>query len=81
MSSPFTFSIQTENIDLLNYNSQSLPSLIIALIGNLLVLLFGFTSQGLQDGLSVRTLTVKLSSLGLNPDPAINCHPSVLQAG
>ena len=23
----------------------------------------------------------KLSSLGLNPDPAINCHPGVSQAG
>ena len=34
-----------------------------------------------QDGLEVRTLTSKLSSLGLNPDPAINYHPGVSQAG
>ena len=34
-----------------------------------------------QDGLEVRTLASKLSSLGLNPDPAMNCHPDVSQAG
>ena len=28
----------------------------------------------------VRTLASKLSSLGLNPDPAINWHPGVSQA-
>ena len=47
---------------------------------------FGVTSlvyqlEGWQDGLEVCTLISKLSSLGLNPDPAINCHPGVPQAG
>jgi len=31
--------------------------------------------------LVVRTLASQLSSLGLNPDRAINCHPGVSQAG
>ena len=35
----------------------------------------------LQDGGGVCTLPSKLSSLGLNPDPGINCHPGVSQAG
>ena len=30
--------------------------------------------MGWQDGLEVFTLTYKLSSLGWNPEPAINCH-------
>ena len=30
---------------------------------------------GWQDGFEVRTVASKLSTLGLNPDPAINCHP------
>jgi len=38
-------------------------------------------AQGSQDGLAVCTLTYKLSSLGLNRDPAINHHPGVSQAG
>ena len=38
-------------------------------------------AQGWQDGLTVCTLASKLSHLGLNPDPAINCHPSISQAG
>ena len=33
-----------------------------------------------QDSLEVRTLPAELSSLGLNPVRAINCHPGVLQA-
>ena len=37
--------------------------------------------KGWQDGLEVRTLTSKLSSLGFNHDRAINCHPGVLQVG
>ena len=38
---------------------------------------------GWQDGLDLgeRTLASKLSRLGSNPDPAINCHPGVSQAG
>ena len=34
-----------------------------------------------QDGREAQALTYKLSSLGLNPDSAINCHPGVSQAG
>ena len=34
-----------------------------------------------EDGLKVHTLTSKLSSLGLNLSPAINCHSGVSQAG
>ena len=30
---------------------------------------------------TVSTFASKMSRLGLNPDPAINCHPSVSQAG
>ena len=36
---------------------------------------------GWQDGQEVRTLTSKLSRLGWTHDPALNCHPSVSQAG
>ena len=36
---------------------------------------------GWKDGLGIRTLTTKLSSLGSNPDPARNCHPGVSQEG
>ena len=36
---------------------------------------------GCQNGLEVGTLPSKLSSLRLNPNPAINRHPSVSQAG
>ena len=36
---------------------------------------------GWQDGLEVGTLTSELSSLGLNPDTAINCHRHVSQTG
>ena len=32
---------------------------------------------GWQDGLEGCTLASKLSSLGSNPDAAINCHPGV----
>ena len=35
----------------------------------------------LQDSLEICTFTSKLSSLGSNPNPAINCHPGVSQAG
>ena len=35
------------------------------------------TALDWQNGLEVHTLTAKLSSLGLNSDPAINCHPGV----
>ena len=34
-----------------------------------------------QCGQEVDTLTCKLSNLGSNLDPAINCHPSVSQVG
>ena len=34
-----------------------------------------------EDGKEVRRLTSKLSSLGLNPDPAINYHLDVSKAG
>ena len=40
--------------------------------------------MGWQDGLEVQevcTQDSELSSLGLNPDPAINCHPGVSRAG
>ena len=36
---------------------------------------------GWQDGLEVHTFASKLSSLGLNLDPAINWHLGVSQAG
>ena len=36
---------------------------------------------GWQDALEVRTLTSKLSSLGLNLGSTINCHCGVSQAG
>ena len=35
---------------------------------------------GSQDGLNVHTLVLNQSSLGLNPELAINCHPGVSQA-
>jgi len=31
--------------------------------------------------LKANILAAKLCCLGLNPEPAINCHPSILQAG
>ena len=37
--------------------------------------------EGWEDGREICTLTSKLSSLGLNLSAAINCHPSVSQAG
>ena len=42
---------------------------------------FSVINGGEQDSLEVRTLTCKLSSLGMNPKAAINCHPGVSQAG
>ena len=36
---------------------------------------------GWQDGFEVGTLASELSSLGLNPDAAINCHRRVSQTG
>ena len=47
--------------------------------GELLLTLWGIL--GWQDDLEVCTLPSELSSLGSNPDPAINCHPGVSQAG
>ena len=38
-------------------------------------------NEGLAGKPEVRTLSSELSSLGLNPGPAINCHPGVLQEG
>ena len=37
--------------------------------------------MGWKDGLDVRTLASKLARLSSNPDPAINCHPGISQAG
>ena len=37
--------------------------------------------MGWQDGQELCPLALKLCILGLNPDPAINCHPVVSQAG
>ena len=34
-----------------------------------------------RDSLEVRTLASKPSSLGLNPDTAVNCRPGASQAG
>ena len=39
------------------------------------------TLQGWQDGREMSTLDSKLSRLGLNFIPDINCHPGVSQAG
>ena len=47
----------------------------MALINNL------YTVEGWQDSQEVCALASELSSLGLNPDPAINCHPGVSHAG
>ena len=37
--------------------------------------------EGWQDGQEECTLTSKPSRLGLNLDPAINCHPGVSKVG
>ena len=37
--------------------------------------------HGWKDGFEVHTLTSKLSNLGSNRDPAMNCYLGVLQAG
>ena len=40
-----------------------------------------FMTGRIALALELCILPTKLSSLGLNPDPAINCHPGVSQAG
>ena len=39
------------------------------------------STMGCKDSLEMCTFASELSSLGLNLEPAINCHPGVLQAG
>ena len=42
---------------------------------------FNSGKMGYQDGVLECTLTSQLSSLGLNPDRAVNGHAGVSQAG